>query len=432
MAATFIANQLKNYRNINHYSQQQVADYLGISASAYNHYESGARTPDVDKISMLAQLYNLEDQVLGVYKKDTAADLPLKQYTISDLLDNLQSENASLYSLQSNITVKKNIHLFEPQFNALLQYFGDYSKEKKKLLSEIASSKNGNEGKLYEALVYAWMSEYHIPYSTQTHINACDCLKQHDYDADGEIEGCIFDVKIFGITLPNIDRLKAKLNKLCSEKHPDYHITVCGNLDISNDILNKFLSSMPDILSDLFAESNKTHTDYIYKLQEYGLEFRANNTLKTRTFTAVSEFDPYKWAMENQFYFFHDASQFCVNKPYIIICPYDKKLAKYLSFGNTESLSTSFRSLCRRMFMGMPDDKYISEYDMHSVPMVSLNQASKCISAVIFQDISMSPETNHTWIFANPNASKKFPKYLLNYYLNRSFPMYEDFTYDRY
>ena len=432
MATTFIASQLKYYRNINHYSQQQVADYLGIAASAYNHYESGARTPDAEKLSMLARLYNLEDQILGVHKKDTATDHPLKAYKISDLLDNLQSETASLYSLQSNKTVKKNIHLFEPQFNALIQYFKDYSKEKAKLLSEIASSKNGNEGKLYEALVYAWMSDHNIPYSTQPHIEACDCLKQHDYYADGEIEGCIFDVKTFGITLPNIDRLKAKLNKLCSEKHPDYYITVSGNLDISNDILNTFLSSAPDILSNLFNDSNKAHTDYIYKLQEYDLQFRANSTLKAKTFTTVSEFDPYKWAKENQFYFFHDASQFCVNKPYVIICPYDKKLAKHLAFGNTESLSTSFRSLCRRMFMGMPDDKYISEYDNHSIPMVSLNHASRCISAVIFQDISMYSDNDDTWIYVNPNAMNKFPRCISLHFQSWTFPMYENYMYDCY
>ena len=314
----------------------------------------------------------------------------------------------------------------------MIQYFEDYSKEKAKLLSEIASSKNGNEGKLYEAFVYAWMSDHRIPYSTQPQINACDCLKQHDYYADGEIEGCIFDVKIFGITLPNIDRLKAKLNKLCSEEHPDYYITVSGNLDISNDILSMLLSSVPDTLSVLFADSNKKGSDYIYKIQEYGLQLRANNTLKARTFTAISEFDPYKWAMENQFYFFHDASQFCVNKPYIIICPYDKKLAKHLAFGSTESLSTSFRSLCRRMFMGMPDNKYISELDNHSVPMVSLNQASKCISAVIFQDISMNPQNDATWIYVNPNARNKFPRYVANYFRFRSSLMVEDFLFDWY
>lgn len=192
------------------------------------------------------------------------------------------------------------------------------------------------------------------------------------------------------------------------------------------------LSRVPELLTKLFNEQNKTFTDFIYKLPEYQLEVRAHNTSKTNIISSVSEFNPYKWAMENQFYFFHHASQFCVDKPYIIICPYDSKTAKHLASGSPESLSTSLRALCRRMFIGMPEDKYISTYDDKSIPMVTLAEASKCISAVIFQDISMSSTDDDTWLYANPNAKNKLPKYISNYFKLHNYSMYEDYIYDTY
>ena len=208
-----------------------------------------------------------------------------------------------------------------------------------------------------------YKSNVHIPYSIQPFINSTECLKQNDYDADGVIEDCIFDVKTFGITLPNINRLQEKLNKLCPKEYSAYYITISGNLDIANDILTKLLSKVPEPITKVFNEQNKTCTDFIYKLPEYQLELRAHNTSKTNIMSSISEFNPYKWAMENQFYFFHHASQFCVDKPYIIICPYDSKTAKHFASGSPESFGSSLRALCRRMFMGMPEDKYISMYD---------------------------------------------------------------------
>ena len=62
MSTVIISEQLKQYRIINHFTQQQVADYLKIAVSAYNHYESGVRVPSADKLAALARLYKLEDQ----------------------------------------------------------------------------------------------------------------------------------------------------------------------------------------------------------------------------------------------------------------------------------------------------------------------------------------------------------------------------------
>lgn len=44
-------------RNINGYSQEQIAEKIDISRQAYAKWESGATTPDVEKAAKLAKLY---------------------------------------------------------------------------------------------------------------------------------------------------------------------------------------------------------------------------------------------------------------------------------------------------------------------------------------------------------------------------------------
>ena len=46
-------------RNINGYSQEEIAEKIGISRQAYAKWESGATIPDIEKCSMLADIYNV-------------------------------------------------------------------------------------------------------------------------------------------------------------------------------------------------------------------------------------------------------------------------------------------------------------------------------------------------------------------------------------
>ncbi len=51
--------QLKIIRNQNKLTQQQVADVLGISRSAYCGYETGRRSPDIDTLVKLSDFYGI-------------------------------------------------------------------------------------------------------------------------------------------------------------------------------------------------------------------------------------------------------------------------------------------------------------------------------------------------------------------------------------
>lgn len=51
--------QLKIIRKRNNLTQQQVADALGITRSAYCGYEIGRRSPEIDTLIRLAEFYRL-------------------------------------------------------------------------------------------------------------------------------------------------------------------------------------------------------------------------------------------------------------------------------------------------------------------------------------------------------------------------------------
>lgn len=47
------------------YTQKQVAEYLGVDVTTYAHYEAGRRSPNAVKLKKLAELYGLNDVLLG-------------------------------------------------------------------------------------------------------------------------------------------------------------------------------------------------------------------------------------------------------------------------------------------------------------------------------------------------------------------------------
>lgn len=58
------AEQLKKARLAKGYTQQQVADAMGITNSTYCGYETGKRQPDVEKIKQLAIILDTSGDVL--------------------------------------------------------------------------------------------------------------------------------------------------------------------------------------------------------------------------------------------------------------------------------------------------------------------------------------------------------------------------------
>ena len=58
--------RLRHVRMIRRYTQQSVADYLGLSLNAYQKYEQAERMPPYDCLVKIADLFNVPtDYLLG-------------------------------------------------------------------------------------------------------------------------------------------------------------------------------------------------------------------------------------------------------------------------------------------------------------------------------------------------------------------------------
>jgi AbrB family looped-hinge helix DNA binding protein len=64
-------------RNIHGYSQERIAEKIGISRQAYAKWESGATVPDIEKCSLLADVYGVSvDSLIKDFKVDGIGTLP--------------------------------------------------------------------------------------------------------------------------------------------------------------------------------------------------------------------------------------------------------------------------------------------------------------------------------------------------------------------
>lgn len=50
---------LRNFRNINQLTQQQVADVLNIHHTTYTYYENGITEPSIDNLHRLIQIFGI-------------------------------------------------------------------------------------------------------------------------------------------------------------------------------------------------------------------------------------------------------------------------------------------------------------------------------------------------------------------------------------
>lgn len=64
-------------RKLNGYSQEQVAEKIGISRQAYAKWESGATIPDIDRAALLARVYGVSlDSLIKTERVEGLGMLP--------------------------------------------------------------------------------------------------------------------------------------------------------------------------------------------------------------------------------------------------------------------------------------------------------------------------------------------------------------------
>lgn len=74
-----IARNLATLRQINRYSQEDVAEQIGVSRQAVAKWEAGESIPDIINCDALAQLYNVElNDLIHHNQEETGLNIPPK------------------------------------------------------------------------------------------------------------------------------------------------------------------------------------------------------------------------------------------------------------------------------------------------------------------------------------------------------------------
>lgn len=306
--------------------------------------------------------------------------------------------------------------------------------ETRKMLVDLFSE-NTHRGSFMECMGYYWLLKHQITFMPQVQIAKKNCFKKHDYYADGVIGSQIyFDIKNFGITIPNFEILQEKIAKF----FPDDVVVIESSYGIENKELEAFaLSRIKNIIEKLekIKNSNKSPKTKLY-LENGTITIKL--VKKTKLYDeGWSEyiFEPYEWAQNNEFYFMHDASQCTRKNPYVIICTFDEE-AFLLHDNSYNSSFIAFRALCRRIFMRLTKikDVRLNKYDKKALDKPTIGQVARHISAIIFIDVSKEKageKKTDSWIYYNPNATHRID-YEPLLWLNDSNVYYENFIYDNY
>ncbi len=72
-----IKDNLIFLRKLNGYSQEEIAEKIGISRQAYGRWEKGETIPDVEKCDLLASVYGVTiDSLIHTQKLDAGTSIP--------------------------------------------------------------------------------------------------------------------------------------------------------------------------------------------------------------------------------------------------------------------------------------------------------------------------------------------------------------------
>lgn len=70
-----LAEKIQDLRKKNGLSQEQLADQLGISRQAISKWESEQSSPDIDKIVLLSEFFQVSTDYLLKEEKDASSQL---------------------------------------------------------------------------------------------------------------------------------------------------------------------------------------------------------------------------------------------------------------------------------------------------------------------------------------------------------------------
>ena len=110
MSNPFLAAKLVELRKQFKYSQQEIADYLGISRVAYSHYERDTRQPSLEVIVQLSQLYQIDvselvnEETIGLYSVSVGNAMARTSHVFPMISSGLNPISITSSIITNNIT----------------------------------------------------------------------------------------------------------------------------------------------------------------------------------------------------------------------------------------------------------------------------------------------------------------------------------------
>ncbi|MGY3717014.1 helix-turn-helix domain-containing protein [Sutcliffiella cohnii] len=91
-----LADNLLKIRKRKNYTQQRVADYLGITRPAYTAYEKGNRQPDYETLKKLSALYDVTiDYLLGNETSTPIDEIEKEEKDIAKRMEQIRKDLSS-------------------------------------------------------------------------------------------------------------------------------------------------------------------------------------------------------------------------------------------------------------------------------------------------------------------------------------------------
>lgn len=128
-----LENRLKILRKENGYTQEDVANKLGLTKSAYGYYEQGKTVPDAHTLSKLANIFDVTtDYLLGRTDnpKLTAKDERSIQKDLKQIIDDFKTGQAGPVFYNGEELSKHDLGVLEEGMELILQTIKLKNKEK--------------------------------------------------------------------------------------------------------------------------------------------------------------------------------------------------------------------------------------------------------------------------------------------------------------
>lgn len=109
-----IGSTIKKLRRERNMTQEQLAEYLGITANAVSQWECDRTAPDISQLPMLAYVLDVSiDEILGVntYKQDE---------TVKKIIDEQKEFYAAGNFLKSSVILKKGLALYPKSYEIMV------------------------------------------------------------------------------------------------------------------------------------------------------------------------------------------------------------------------------------------------------------------------------------------------------------------------